>query len=123
MKTAVAILLGLFASWPIARHCDLENLGRGVERPDLYTAAMLTSQGLMLKFELGRVPGYSHPYGFAESVGPTAWAQIDLKSAVWTSIDDVDLGRFNRAVTCRPLEFVMTWILFSPSYGLESPLS
>jgi hypothetical protein len=93
-RTAVTILLGLFASVLIAGHSETENLGRSVERPDIYTAAILTPQALTLKFELGRVPGYSHPYGPAEPVSATAWAQIDLTSAVWTSIDDLELGPF-----------------------------
>lgn len=88
------IALAALASWPTVAHCGMEDIGRGVERPETYTSAVLTPQALILKFELGRIPGYRHPYGFVVRAGDTAWAHIDLKSVAWTSIDDAKLGAF-----------------------------
>ena len=72
----------------------MADLGRGVERPETYVAAALSPQALLLKFELGRIPAYRHPYGLVERRGATAWAQVELNSATWTSIDDAKLGAF-----------------------------
>jgi hypothetical protein len=94
-RSAIGVIaLAAFASWPTVAHCDMEDIGRGVERPETYAAAVLTPQALLLKFKLGRIPGYRHPYGFVEGPGATAWAQVNLDSAVWTSIDDTKLGAF-----------------------------
>jgi hypothetical protein len=57
-------------------------------------SAGLLSESLVLDFELGRVPGYRHPYGPVEQRGKRAWAQIDLASASWKSLDDTTLGAF-----------------------------
>lgn len=88
------IALTVFASWPTVALGDMEDIGRGVERPETYAAAVVTPQTLLLKFELGRIPGYRHPYGFVEGHGTTAWAQVNLGSAVWTSLDETKLGAY-----------------------------
>ena len=76
-RPAVAIVFALYALFAIYSMAG-EIPGRGVERPNTYTAAALMPGALILKFKLVRVPGYSHPYGFAEAAGETGWTNKGL---------------------------------------------
>jgi hypothetical protein len=86
-------VLALLLASPGVR-ADLEDLGRGIERPAVYTRAALDGEHLLVRFDLARVPGYRHPYGLAEAAAAPAWAEITLAGRRWQPVAAIEPGPF-----------------------------